>query len=530
MRNKTLIIVLFLVAFIIRFTYSWSFPPLLWDEASLGYNAFSILHTGKDEFGKYFPLIFKSFGDYKPGLYVYLTIPFVAIFGLNELSVRLPSIIVGSLLPIVAYLLLKKIFPTKKLLPIIFALLITTNPWNIHFSRGAWETNILTFELLLGTLLYLNSKKTVSAIIFALSLYTYQGAKILTPAVILSLLIYCRQPIFAKKFFSSFILPLGLLALPLAYNLFFSSGGNRLQVFSIFSYPQSISEVNTIKNESGPVDYSLFHNQTIYFFRQFIGRYFNYFSPRFLLFEGDWQIGRHSAPYIGVLLFPTAVFLVIGIYHSLFSKSLRQFSLLILSWLIFAPIPAALSRDEIQPVRAMFLSLPILYFASIGIDYIFTRFKNIFFIIPVIIIYLFSFYYYLDLYHIHSLKKNPLDWLYGYKQATIFLIDHQNFKNIYFTPYYGQPYIYYLFYSHYDPSQFQRQAILSQTGLDVGTVLKIDNINFTRPDYAKARNEPGSLLILSYDDALKQNINFNVLEPIGPVTHGVANFYAYQNP
>src|SRR5438270_3600910 len=63
------------------------------DEAALGYNAYSILKTGKDEWGETLPLVFKSFSDYKPGVYVYLDIPFVALFGLNELAVRLPSII-----------------------------------------------------------------------------------------------------------------------------------------------------------------------------------------------------------------------------------------------------------------------------------------------------------------------------------------------------------------------------------------------------------------------------------------------------
>ena len=77
--------------------------PLLWDEAALGYNAYSISQTLRDEYGQFMPLIFKSFGDYKPGLYVYLAVPFVTIFGLNEISVRLPSIILGALSPILLF-------------------------------------------------------------------------------------------------------------------------------------------------------------------------------------------------------------------------------------------------------------------------------------------------------------------------------------------------------------------------------------------------------------------------------------------
>jgi 4-amino-4-deoxy-L-arabinose transferase-like glycosyltransferase len=85
-----------LVAAFLRLWYLGVNPPHLTpDEASLGYNAYSILKTGRDEYGEILPIIFKSFGDYKPGLYVYATVPFVALFGLTEFAVRLPSAIAG---------------------------------------------------------------------------------------------------------------------------------------------------------------------------------------------------------------------------------------------------------------------------------------------------------------------------------------------------------------------------------------------------------------------------------------------------
>ena len=79
-------------------------PHLSPDEASLGYNAYSILKTGRDEYGELLPMVFKSFGDYKPGFYVYLTVPFVAVLGLNEWSVRLPSVIAGTVAVYLLYL------------------------------------------------------------------------------------------------------------------------------------------------------------------------------------------------------------------------------------------------------------------------------------------------------------------------------------------------------------------------------------------------------------------------------------------
>ena len=86
--SKKLLILITLSALALRL-YRPNYPSLLWDEAALGYNSYSILKTARDEYGTLLPLIFKSFGDYKPGLYVYLTLPFVATLGLTPLAIRL---------------------------------------------------------------------------------------------------------------------------------------------------------------------------------------------------------------------------------------------------------------------------------------------------------------------------------------------------------------------------------------------------------------------------------------------------------
>ena len=99
-----------ILAAILRIWQLGSLPPSLTpDEAALGYNAYSILKTGRDEYGKLLPVIFKSFGDYKPGFYIYTTVPFIAIFGLTEFAVRLPSAIAGVIAVWLMYLIVKKI-------------------------------------------------------------------------------------------------------------------------------------------------------------------------------------------------------------------------------------------------------------------------------------------------------------------------------------------------------------------------------------------------------------------------------------
>src|SRR3989344_4133954 len=110
-----LLILILGFAFFIRAYKVTSVPPSLsWDEVSIGYNAYSILKTGRDEHGRFLPIdTFVGYGDYKPPLAIYLTVPFVAVFGLTELAVRLPSVIAGTLAILLTYFLARELFRDK---------------------------------------------------------------------------------------------------------------------------------------------------------------------------------------------------------------------------------------------------------------------------------------------------------------------------------------------------------------------------------------------------------------------------------
>src|SRR3990167_5675964 len=117
MKRAFLIFLVVLLAFILRFYNLNSVPPsLYWDEASLGYNAYSILKTARDEHGKLLPITnFAAFGDYKPSGYIYASVPAIAVFGLNEFSVRLPSTFFGVLTVLITYLLTKRLWKNEKI-------------------------------------------------------------------------------------------------------------------------------------------------------------------------------------------------------------------------------------------------------------------------------------------------------------------------------------------------------------------------------------------------------------------------------
>ena len=73
------------------------------DETAIGYNAFSILVSGKDEHGASYPIYFKSFDDYKLPFYMYSTAAAIHAFGANAFAVRFTSALFGSLAIIALY-------------------------------------------------------------------------------------------------------------------------------------------------------------------------------------------------------------------------------------------------------------------------------------------------------------------------------------------------------------------------------------------------------------------------------------------
>ena len=59
------------------------------DEACNGYDAYSILHTGRDHHGNFMPIAIEAFGDYRPPIFDFLFVPLISSFGLKPVVVRL---------------------------------------------------------------------------------------------------------------------------------------------------------------------------------------------------------------------------------------------------------------------------------------------------------------------------------------------------------------------------------------------------------------------------------------------------------
>lgn len=193
------------VFFVLRLPFFSQVPiGLNRDEAALGYNAYSILHSGRDEYGTWFPVSITSFGDQKLPAYVYTLIPFVGMFGLHPWVVRLPSLLAGAVIVLLlgklAEYLAPQVMKNKKLqqvFPLVAMLSVALSPWSNHFSRVAYEAHEGMMFFLAGLLMYIKSRDLHSlkphvawtSLFWSLALLSYHSYHILVPLTVVALFI-----------------------------------------------------------------------------------------------------------------------------------------------------------------------------------------------------------------------------------------------------------------------------------------------------------------------------------------------------
>jgi len=310
-KNNIVLILIVILAFALRVIAVDKFPAgFNADEAAIGYNAYSIIKTGKDEYGQILPLSFKSFGDYKPGLYFYFVIPFVAVLGLTEFSVRIPSVLLGTGMVWLIYLLARQIFKDRRV-GMIAALFLAINPWAIYFSRGGWETNAATFFITLGVYLFIkglskNRYLFFSLLSFLISIYLYQSPRLVVPVLVLAFMGIYSKEVFKiiktnwKKVLMSFII-LFVLSLPVVFEFLTGGGSERFQGLSFLSDNGPSMRVNELRGEHSNPDGKLekiIHNKYLAYGINFLGHYLDHYSSDFLFVNGDPLI-RNKTPETG---------------------------------------------------------------------------------------------------------------------------------------------------------------------------------------------------------------------------------------
>ena len=305
------------------------------DEASVGYNAYCILKTAGDEHGRFMPLYFRAFGEYKNPVYIYCSVPFIAVLGLNELSTRLVAASFGILTVVFTYLLAKVMFDWRA--GIVAALLLAFSPWSIQFSRMAFELVALPCFFTLGLWLFhigLKGKSrylVLSAVPFGITVYTYAVARLFLPLFFIGFLIIYLRRIWRKKAaFALFILVMSLVLIPQVLFMIRSpqAARSRFDAISILSLDKSPRETAGM----------------------FFDKYRSHFRHDFLFKNGD-PIVRHSPRGVG-LLYPVYLpALVAGVVCVLLRRKAEGF--LILWWIAIYPVAASFTQETPTATRTI---------------------------------------------------------------------------------------------------------------------------------------------------------------------------------
>lgn len=449
------------------------------DEAAQGYNTYSVLKTGKDEYGKV-PIRYLSFGENKLPLTGMLSFPFIASLGLNELTVRLPVYIIGTLFPLFFYfagLSLTK----KRSVALIAAFVASGNIWLQTTSRHQHEAVVLAAIVLtyISILFWRNtlSKKHIamlSALLF-FGMYTYHSAKVIMPALALFTVFYFfRYSVNTGVSKVKSTLPISLI-LAAGILLFLSTElaipNNRLSNLSYFTNPVFIHEIQEGRRLGGS---PVFYNKAVYGSYKLIERSARYISPDFLLLKSDPN-PRYGAPYLPLLTIAEYILFVIGfmicIYALYKKRDVFPHSLLIFMTLITI-LPASLALPTDSSTRSYLLTIPMIILISIAThtSVMFAmsekryaiKFSMILILFLLVASHLLNITSRWNTYFHRYLNdaRTKSAWQCGMKEVSqLAWKNYDEYKKINVTRRLGQPYIFLLFYGGpYPPEKYQKVA------------------------------------------------------------------------
>ncbi len=472
-------------------------PSLSWDEVSIGYNAYTILNYGMDEHGVRMPIgAFAAYGDYKPALPIYVTVPFVALFGLSELAVRLPSVLFGIATVFLIYFLVKELLKnegqkTISTVPLLSAALLAISPWHIMLSRVGFEANIATFFILLGVYLIVAARRNAGLWMYAFlpfvaGMYTFNSARFAGPLIGLGALVFSWKSLRSAKMLAVRGMVIAAIVLvPLLPHLVSARAKLRFEEVSIFTDLRVVLSSNARRVIDGNTWWSaIVHNRRIGFGREYLVHFFDNIEPRFLFINGDGN-PKFSIQDSGQLLLVTAPFVAYG-WFMLFAQ-VPAVGGLLLWWLIASIAPAAVARETPHALRIE-NGLPVwmivtAYGAIAAIMGILIRKFRLLLTVFYLLLLVANFGYFWHNYMNHYPAEYSGEWQYGYREAIQFAESQKDsYDTIVLTESIGRPYMYALFYGKYDLSFFLKTKDASFDAAGFYNVTALGNYRFVREE------------------------------------------------
>lgn len=467
--DKYFILVVFLAA-ALRFSYITYNPPSLnWDEVSHGYNAYSILTTGKDEWGVAFPIIFRAYGDYKLPVYIYLTTIPEKLFGLNAFAVRLPSVLAGIGTVIFTYYLTLELFK-KKNLAVLASFLVAVEPWSLFLSRGAFEANLSLFFIVSGIYFFLKSLRkagslVTSVILLGLSVWTYNSTRVFVPLILAVLIFLYRGELLAifrknKALFFSSLSILVFFFIPMFVQLLQPVGQARYGKVSIID-SGAIAKIDAARASSKLPSLlnRAINNKVTYFATSFLKNWISHYSVGFLFSKGGSNY-QFSIPGRGIIYWPDVLPIAVGLLWLVIKRSREN--IVLLAWFILASIPSAVTNEAPQVLRAITMLPTPMIITGIGISevagWLNRKAKiSVTLVTAFYAVLIFGFLEnYLTDYFTNYRMNYSWSWQYGYEQVVDYVRAHYSeYDKIITTKNYGEPHEFFLFFLSWSPAKYR---------------------------------------------------------------------------
>lgn len=440
-----------LLSFFLRFFILDQVPnSISADEAAYGYNAYSILKTGKDEFWQKLPLTFRSFDDYKHPVFVYLLVPFIKIFGLSEFTIRLPSVIIGTLTTLIFYLLSAVLVKNRKI-ALITAFFSSISPWLIQYSRVSLEMQTALFLSLTGAYLYLRNQKNLwidilAGLSFSLAFWSYYSNKVWV-LLFLPILIVFRKKIDRRLILGGFIFI--LLLVPYVRLYFSSNILLRPYGLSVFSEEEKNQDALLILKDNN-FGGKLIHNRRLTPINQAVNGYLRILNPEILFSQNRYN----QIPITRLFYLWQLPFLIRGIYYLIKIKRLNWF---IITWILIGLIPAAITYLPPFDRRILIVSYPFFLLMSIACSKFLQSKKYLLF--PMMSLFIIPLYFYLHQYFIHGQNTAVELWGNGMRDLVRQVSkEKNNYKQVIVSIKLNQPLTFFLFYEKYSPQKYLNEG------------------------------------------------------------------------
>ncbi len=402
------------------------------DEASVGFNAYSLMKTGRDESGAFMPLTSRGLNDYGGTIGSYIAIPFIYAFGLNESAVRAPTALFGILFILLTYVFVCRTSGNREL-ALVSMVLAAVSPIGILLSRA--QSVLVSFVIFYGAVycwfLWVEKRTywylCLCTLGILVSFYTYTGIRLVAvPFLLLVGAWYWRT--FEKRLKISFA-ALFLFVLLFVAGLYLSPAGTRFSQISVFSTMNVQLPLEEEIREDGAqhqplVVTRMLHNKVTAYGRFIIKNFTDYLGFQFLFFQAV-QPQREQIPNMGVLLLIECPFLLVGIYTAIRKKS--SYGIFSILWFLLVPAVLSVASEETPNIHRFFLAMiPVHVLVALGILTVVHAVKTEYrraFVAVILFLFALNVFYFMHELFIHQPIHAPIYRNAADKTLAIFLKD-----------------------------------------------------------------------------------------------------------